>query len=93
MASKQGQLAELLATAREKGELYFQLLDEATFEFDRIERARLDALQAMKDFQSFAEASGLSGANLQAAGPKTGSEADAQRLRKNFEVASANLRA
>ena len=86
------ELGRLIRDARLKGEAYFSLLEESTYEFDRVERARLVAVQALREVQAYAEANGLSGA------PQTGiarstQEADMEKLRKNADVIRRSLRA
>lgn len=87
------ELARLVREARSKGEAYFLLLeDNAAYEFERVERARLDAVQALKEVQSYADANGLSGAP-QVSVMRSAYDADLEKLRRNIEVVQRTLKA
>lgn len=45
----------LVERAKQLGEEYFRMVEESTYEFEQVEQARLQAVQAVSDLQQFAE--------------------------------------
>ncbi|KAH9254055.1 hypothetical protein BASA81_007930 [Batrachochytrium salamandrivorans] len=45
----------LVERAKQLGEEYFRMVEESTYEFDQVEQARLQAVQAVNDLQQSAE--------------------------------------
>jgi len=87
-SNKGRDLERLVAVARARGEEYFKVLQQAgEYDFDRVETARVAALQALTDVQKFADVNRVAGVGLAAGKPPAGLESDVERLRKNVEVA------
>ena len=90
MADKRNELLRLVSVARSQGQWYFSLIETSTFEFERIERARLDLLQSLQDLQTYAETQGLSGAP-QSGVVRAQLEAEVEKIRRNVEAAQRSV--